>query len=644
MPEQSPPEIVDVWSRTSPRYRRRAVILLLTNALLFGGLGCLAFWLRTGEHFPLAVEDYWEVWSKYFSPTRPDQVTLNDLLLYPIDVMQVPLQIVILGLLLASFVSIPIVVAILYRFPFSLIFTAMIAFLAVLPWLGITVTISCVLVSLRPLRLGFRFASALLGLIPVVIYIILATREPPGSLTNMMPPADRLLLYAPWVLAIIASCAVIGIVLLIAWVSNYRPGAIAPLLVVMFAIPVVLFHAEVRSDELYYRVLEHEYGPNSKTHFADCDATAMIREIARRVWEADPEGREFEAVLENVKLQMEFGLDPFRADEIADVINAESAETASAFASHQYAAVTECDKFLQGYPNSRYVPNVLYLKGRALDMRVDIEEFKRTCMIRHYDDFPYAGSREAWARLAKEFDDSPLAAVAMYRLAVLEARHVPKQCPQCQYELPGLPETCACPDCGRPLGRTDQAAALLHKIVERFEHPESIEAPAARRGMLARLFAKRAPESALNVAPAAFAHKARELLVLLEKNRDPRYGDAPLIELLRLDPRYPLYAEKLRELRNRFPGSELDDNLELRLILADPSRTRRLRELELWLSRDPAGDAAIRARYELGVLYQADSLIEEARRTFDELIRRAPNSPWAQSARDKLAVLPPSRA
>jgi len=638
VPQHSPSPIVDVWSRTHPKYRRRAVILLLINAILFGGLCCFAFWLRTGRSFPFAVENYWDLWSQYFSPTRPDQITLNDLVLYPISVMQVPLQIVILGLLLATLVAIPIVVAILYRFPFSLLFTAMIAFLAVLPWLAITLTISCALISLRPFRLGFRFASALLALIPVIIYIILATREPPGSLANLLPPADRLVLYAPWVLAIIASCGVMGIVLLIARVSNYRPGAIAPLLAVMFAVPVVLFHAKVHSDELYYRVLEHTYGPDSKAYFVDCDATPTIERIARRLWQKDPKGKDYQAVLENVKLLFEIGLDAM--DEMAREIDAESAEQASGFAAHQYRAVLACNEFLARFPHSRYVANVLYLKGRAIDMRVDLAEFKRTGMIRHYEDFPNARSYETWSRLAREFPDSPLAAVALYRLALLDARYVPARCPECGLEFPRLPPTCVCPDCGRSLSKIPQAMERLKKLIDRFGTPERSEAPPPRGGMFARLFAKRPPESGLHIRPAAVAHEARKLLVLLQKNRDPRYGDAPLIELMRLDHRHPMYAENLRELRKRFPGSELDDNIELRLILADRSRTRRLRELELWLSRDPAGDAATRARYELGVLYQADCLIEEARRTFEELIRRDPDSPWAQDAREKLAVLP----
>ena len=41
--------IVDVWSRTSPKYRIRAVVLLAVNVMLFASVGCFAFWLRSGR-------------------------------------------------------------------------------------------------------------------------------------------------------------------------------------------------------------------------------------------------------------------------------------------------------------------------------------------------------------------------------------------------------------------------------------------------------------------------------------------------------------------------------------------------------------------------------------------------------------------
>ena len=44
-----PTVISDVWSRSGSKYRVRAIVLLVINMLLFGGVGCFAFWLRQGR-------------------------------------------------------------------------------------------------------------------------------------------------------------------------------------------------------------------------------------------------------------------------------------------------------------------------------------------------------------------------------------------------------------------------------------------------------------------------------------------------------------------------------------------------------------------------------------------------------------------
>ncbi len=101
------PAIVDCWSRTRPKYRRRAVVLLFLNALLFVALGVFTFWLRSGEAlWRVGARDYAaKLWAT-FNPVAERQVTLSDFLLFPISLWDVPLQIVVVGLLLATLISI----------------------------------------------------------------------------------------------------------------------------------------------------------------------------------------------------------------------------------------------------------------------------------------------------------------------------------------------------------------------------------------------------------------------------------------------------------------------------------------------------------------------------------------------------------
>ncbi|MEE8385030.1 MAG: hypothetical protein V3S01_03860, partial [Dehalococcoidia bacterium] len=82
-------EIVDVWSRTTPRYRRRSVLMLVVLALLFAGLCCFTFWLRTGDYQPWSSESYADILGRSFLPVGSEQITLSDFLTSPISVKDV---------------------------------------------------------------------------------------------------------------------------------------------------------------------------------------------------------------------------------------------------------------------------------------------------------------------------------------------------------------------------------------------------------------------------------------------------------------------------------------------------------------------------------------------------------------------------
>ncbi|GMV97335.1 MAG: tetratricopeptide repeat protein [Phycisphaerae bacterium] len=603
-----------VWQWTRSKYRVRAIVLLLVNAALFAGLGCFTFWLRTGEYAPFGVEDYWQTWREAFSPTRVPPVTLVDFLTYPIPVDQVPLMLVIVGLVLSSLTAIPILVSMLYRFPFSLIFTFIICFIAVVPWLAINVTIGCLLARWRPLRFSFHYATALIALLPLVAYYALATRAPaiPGS----SGPFDMVKSYLPWVIALIGACVVMAIVLGIARLVNYRPGAIAPTMAVLFAVPVALFETQIGRDELYYRLLEVRYGPRSTEHFVDyADAGPVIERIARRRFQQavakDPDAS-LAAVREQVRFLVESRL-------LAIQRELDEAGTAAGeeFATDQYAALAACDSFLATYPHSRYVPNVLYIRGRVNDLRLDEALFRRRAVLRYYDDFPSDASLPTWRRLCGH-EESPMWAVAVHRLAWLEARQ----------------------------GRVDEAVALLEKLLAR-QGGRGLQQASQPAGESWRsFFATRPPARNLGVDLDAVLLEARKLHWLLVHNRDPQQRDLPLQRLLRMDPRHPLYAENLRQLIEElpvsFPLTRLGDNLRVLHAAAGPSRSRRIEQLQRCVeeySRDPSSDALPLARFELGRAYREDSRLDEARAAWELLVRDPSESPWTQEARQQLAAM-----
>lgn len=560
------PVIQDVWSRTAPKYRTRAIVLLAANVVLFGGLCCFMFWIRTGWYFPPTYEYYADFFKNTMNFASDDQITLYDLFMKPISLQRVPLQAVVIGLSIASLVSIPILIAILYRVPASIPFCVMVSFLAVMPWLGATLLLSCAIAAYGRLRLKFRFAAALLGLVPIGVYFFTASRGYTGPVDVLTPQMERGLVIAPLLLSGLASCALIAVVLTIARMVDYRPGAIAPLLAVMFLTPYFLFIGGVGRDELHYRFLELHYGPPSRQYFA-----------------------------------------PASVDAVAQSLHEASLDHLSEFGREQYRVAAECDKFLSDFPASRYVPCVLYIKGRACDMRVDITLFQHQGVLRFYPDFPNETSRHTWEALVRSNPRSPLASAARYRLAQLDAR----------------------------AGRVDQAVDRLTEISELHEDEKD------REQQRWPLLAKEEPEASLEKEYFDLPQRAAAFKSLLSNNREPVIADAPLIAYLNCDPRHPAYHQNLMEILQRFADFSLcliRDNIELELALAQPSPAGRIRKLEELRTRYPEGDTQPQILCEVQQNYLEQGRLVEARTSFDELMRRFPHSPFADEARRKMPL------
>jgi outer membrane protein assembly factor BamD (BamD/ComL family) len=610
-PEEALPR--DVWRWTSRKHRIRTVILLFINAALFAGLGFFLFWLRTGANSPFSQTSYWDGLWQVFNPADDQQITLVDYLVRPIPVAQVPIMMVILGLALAAMTAVPILVSMLYRFPFSLIFTAIIGFVALFPWMAITITFCCFLARWRPLRFNFRFATALLSLLPVGVYYALATRN--ATVAEHLAPVEMAKLYLPWVFALLAACVVMGVVLGIARLVNDRPGAIAPLMAVLFVAPVVLFEVRVGRDELYYRLIEQQFGPASTSYFVDrVDASDVIQRIALKRMEGVKDRNVTLAAMEQqvrTLLQLQFGA-------IRQDWEEEAGNALAGYAQQQYEASRACKRFLEQYPKSRYCPNVLYIEGRAQDIRLDRDLFWRKGIVQYYDDFPSMASRRTWERLVRDYGQSPLASVAMYRLGQLRAR----------------------------AGDVDGAVAILKQLIQQYGQTDAQSTQPESPASVWQLLTRAPTSSLLQVKPGDVALQGRKLLVLIEYNRDPQQKDLALRTLLSFDPYDPGYLRNLRHLlrdiETRYPLTGLRDNIEVQLAAADPSPSLKIKALEDCvhrLARDPASDAYPQAQYELGLAYQADNRVVEARAVFEEMRSKQTASLWEIEARRQLAQL-----
>ncbi len=603
---EAPQEIVDVWSRTAPKYRRRAALMLTIMAILFAGLCNFTFWLRTGAYWPWLSDNYGDLMYRSFQPTGVEQITLSQFLTSPISVQAVPIHSVIVGVLFASLCSIPLLVAILYRFPCSVGFTAMVVFFAAMPWLGITILSGCALASLRPFRFSFKYASALLGLLPIAGYFVMASWEPADASPRAIQ--NRALLYAPWVLALLSSCVICAVALGFARLINYRPGGVSPVLALLFAIPVYLFHTQVGRDELEYRVLAGIVGPQSATLFVTEDIGAKAHRDATRLW-GEATNESFDQIHKRL-------------------LRSAVSQAISRAENDRARAVAICDDFIAGFSRSRHVPSVLFLKGQAQDERLLRSALMQDHRVEYRVDLPGQGSRRTWQTIRERFPDSVVNAMASFKLALLHG---------CD-------------------GNIDAAIADLRELVNRFDPARPTSGPApGQSAARVSVFQKTEPSEELGIDLKLLVDKARRLLemsiackddaprafeeVFGSGGRGPATPVHPLQVLLSLDDTDPHYRANLEGICRVFPKSETARYAQVRLALMEPAVSRRIerfRRASVELAGRPSGAEAL---FQFGGVLQEDSLFDEARGVFAALMRDYPESCWAQEAKDRLASL-----
>lgn len=596
------PVLMDVWTRTARKYRVRAIVLLAVNFALFCVLCAFLYWL----HFARVFEFTWDSYIEPFKFWGPQRQTLNDFVLFPISVVEKPVHSVVLGFLLAAIVSVPIAISQLYRFWAALPFLAAIILFGHMPWMAITLLGSCVLASVRPFRLRFRYGAALLALIPVLFYLYFASRGDVQMAGTFVSPEQRQLLAAPWVLAILVSAIMLAVILGLAKLVAYRPGPITPIISIMFATPVVLFHNYVGADELAFNVLARDCGPQSPRFEPVSSAQEEILALLHRWTQADsasvdPEG----ATLRGL-----WAGDPQAHETIKRRIAARL--YADLLEDRRYAHES-CRKFIADYPESRHLPAVLYMQARAMDTRLAESRLISARPIRElYFDFPHVQSEEIWDRLLKLFPESPYAIVAALRTAQLRAR------------------------------RGDFAEAL-QRLDTVLAHPDAMT---VFRGDTPPAASQPVASAPLNIAP--FLNEACELADLVRQNaNDPQYGNAPLTALMRLDPRRTEYRAQLARLIDEYDDARLNDNLTIDYAIASPNADERLALLRKSVAVFESTDAYPDAAYHLAELEvlrfgrENPEIAAQGMQRLRELDERFRNTCWGWRAGELLIRVAP---
>jgi outer membrane protein assembly factor BamD (BamD/ComL family) len=283
------------------------------------------------------------------------------------------------------------------------------------------------------------------------------------------------------------------------------------------------------------------------------------------------------------------------------------------------AAYEACNRFIAAHPDSKYIPNVLYIQARTMETRLDEPELLRNARREFYNDFPHVQSEEIWGALLSKRPDSPLAVAAALRLAQLRLR----------------------------AGKVDQALELLARIDVRGDPTQS--ADATTKPALRALLRAPPPESSLEFDPEPYLFEAGRLAELIDANRDdPLYGNKPLIDYAALDPRREHYYDQLLTQAARIPQGLLYDNLMAAWAAGRRGVAERHRVLEACIERFAGADSVPRMLYQLAELEiqsladsDPDSRANGIQR-LRQLAERFPATCWGDKARRRVAMLIPA--
>ena len=549
----------------------RMAILLLVNLSVY--CGACAFWhyLVSGRFFDFAISAY------RGDLARP----LTRMLEYPLDVFAYPWMILVIGVLLAAMIFVPIVVVVLYRLSFAIMFVIVIALLGHGPVLALAVLIGCFLAYRNPLRHSIPFAAAMLGMLPAGLYLLVSAlgfAEVAG--------VGRLVQHGPFILAVLAAIFATGAVLALAQVSRYRPGVILPVITILLIGPAVIFFVKVGPDELAYSLIANQV--------ARPDSIFVPQTLDS--WSAKP-GR---VGLGDVTLRTA----------VTDELD-----------SRRTKLVQQCQVFLNRYKRSRRSSSVLWIQAQCASLQLHDRAFTAENPIVSYTaDFPLPESSGLWQRLGSEYSNSPHAGLARWRLGELALRT-------------------------QQVDQAEQLLTTAQQQLARLNISAKFEPNTSRGGSLLRMPGKLPStdyyanalfeirkllwligQNDLLDDPTSAEAMARLMSV---NPNDADYGDR--------------IGEILNQSDPNFESTKMGDNLLLAAAKASPDIYDKRAGMLMSLA-DGTSDAAIQANYELALLLMQQPVLRlrpgiEDSWTYFKRVKEARPNPWTHLASEQLERL-----
>jgi hypothetical protein len=536
---------------------------------------------------------------------------------YPVDILEHPALILVMGGLMALLVLAPVMVSMLHGKRGGILL-AVIALMLGPSWLlALLLVASIWIAGDYRLRLSSRTLSAILACVPVWLFYLIGSA---ASEDVVLPGAYYLPALAAIVIDIVLIALIVAVLRRLSW--NARVAGV--LLFILCVIPIAAHKIAVGDDEIRYGVFSRTFGLASN-YFADIPHSAVRADIEAEIKrEADADAAAAggnpakTATTETTGHPLQVpGLAPAAVDRKAREMRLRVAYETTILVENlrrQKEAVGQaCRRYLDEHPNTRHRADILYVLARSLDMALDTrglrdenQELDGGNLTVHFDASRIVGqeSLALWQMLRDQYPESPYAAEASVKIA----------------------------DCLVRQGHLDQGMAAYDTVLKAFaavvDEPSvdtkdlSVFTDVLKAGSLLR---RRAWQERVEQQYAA----AQRAMAFLQENRRPDGShDAVLKEYLSLPPFLPAgrRREELAALLERAGQSPLADNLAYEIAMAEPvafTRRKMLTDVKDKYARADGAAMALVALAELEASNESNR-IESLRRAIgycDELIR-----------------------
>ncbi|MCJ7543212.1 MAG: hypothetical protein MUP47_01395 [Phycisphaerae bacterium] len=531
------------------------------------------FWryLATGQWVDISLSSY-----------RRDLGTpLGEILLRPLSVFSHPWMILVAGVLLGGMIFAPILITVLHRLALAAVFVTVVAAVGHAPVLGAALGVGCLLAARTRLRSDMPFLAVLLGLALVAVYLYFFALF--GFESSAVQPIQRLVLVAPFVLAVVVAVLGAAVALGLARATGFRPDVIWPVMLVVAAVPVVAFYALLGPAELEYTLIAEQLATGDP----------VFEPVTLDAWSRQNPTEGLNP--QTLRIRIEDDLER-RWQELA----------------------ARCLRFVERYPGSERAAAALWVAAQAASAQLDGPALQ-VGLIKCSASYPVQASASLWERLGQEYPRSPQAGLAHWRLGELAMRR----------------------------GEVHQAYTHLVKAQEELTRRAAQPAAPPGGGPFAKIFSPEpSVPSDRYYDEAAFAVRRLQWLMDSNDVLNALPSAEALAAYLNCNPRDTHYLDLLSRLAGLYEQTHLGDNLKLAVALACPNLYERAEMLILLADRGDT-DAAIEANYELGRLTMRTAeapalpLVENLRQPEDyfRAIQAASPSPWKPLAEEHLASL-----